>query len=118
MKGLLTAVILMMFACISCNSDKIPADIIQPDKMKKVIWDMVRAEQIVFNDTLFKTPSAKKNKTTELYQQVFSIYKIDRNSFYNSYKYYEEHPDLNRLLMDSVNQYSGRKRQELYNRAR
>ena len=118
MKCSLIALVLILIVLPSCNADKMPSDVIKLDEMKMIIWDMVRAEQIVLNDTLFKTPSEKQNKTIALYQQVFYIYHIDKNRFYNSYKFYEEHPNLNRELIDSINQFSSRKRRELYNKVK
>jgi len=51
---------------------------------------------------------------TQAFQQVFAIHHITREGFYKSYRYYEEHPDKNNILMDSLAAYAARKRQEMY----
>jgi hypothetical protein len=51
---------------------------------------------------------------TQAFQQVFDLYHITKEEFYKSYRYYEEHPDKNSILMDSLSAFAGRQRQELY----
>ncbi len=116
MRGLLTILIgLIIFS--ACNADrKIPDDIIPPDKMKLVVWDMLRAEQLAYTDTAIRRKPVFKDSVTRLYQQVFALYKIDKADFYKSYAYYEAHPDYNKLLLDSISAYAGRKRNDLYQR--
>ena len=52
--------------------------------------------------------------STQAFQQVFDLYHITKEEFYKSYRYYEEHPDKNNILMDSLSAYATRQRQELY----
>jgi hypothetical protein len=52
--------------------------------------------------------------TTQAFQQVFDFYHITKEEFYKSYRYYEEHPDKNSILMDSLSAYAGRQREQLY----
>jgi hypothetical protein len=51
-----------------------------------------------------------------MFQQVFAIHGITKDEFYKSYRYYEGHPDKNKILMDSVSAYATRQRLELYKR--
>ena len=128
-------------ACQSPN--KIPDDIIGIDKMKFILWDMIHAgklSQIQYENSIYKRrkdttrihkdslrfrkDTLKTNKdsfnlrlkTTDYFQQVFEIYHITKDEFYKSYRYYEEHPDKNKILMDSVSAYAARQRQDLYKR--
>lgn len=92
----------------ACTSDsKIPNDVIGIDKMKLVMWDMIRAGELVHNNFWKDSVTIK---TTQSFQQVFSIHSISKDEFYKSYKYYEEHPDKNKILMDSITAYANRKR--------
>jgi len=106
--------------CFSCTSNKIPSDILGIDKMKTIIWDMTRAGMLSreqYKKQLIKKDSASYFiKTKENYQQVFNIYGITKDEFYKSYKYYLDHPDKNKILMDSVSAYSNRQREDLYRR--
>jgi len=116
MRCTLIAILVCLFgACKSPN--KIPDDIIGIDKMKLIVWDMIRAGAL-YENKFSKYPDTLKIKTTEMFQQVFAIYGITKDKFYKSYRYYEEHPDKNKILMDSVSAYASRQRLELYKRMR
>jgi hypothetical protein len=116
MKWLFPIIIICLFA--ACKSpNKIPDDVIGINKMKLIVWDMMRAGALAENNYP-KINDTLKLKTTKLFQQVFAIYGISKDEFYKSYRYYEEHPDKNKILMDSVSAYANRQRQELYKRLR
>jgi Domain of unknown function (DUF4296) len=111
----LVILVCLFAACKSPN--KIPDDIMGIDKMKFIVWDMIQAG--AFSENKFsKSPDTLKIKTIELFQQVFAIHGISKEEFYKSYRYYEEHPDKNKILMDSVSAYATRQRLELYKRMR
>ena len=63
---------------------------------------------------LKKDTMSLKLLSTQAFQQVFDLYHITKEEFYKSYRYYEEHPDKNNILMDSLSAYANRQRQELY----
>lgn len=108
----------IFFLCFfaACSSpNKIPDDVIGIDKMKLIVWDITRAGKLA--EMQYSKDSVNRRlKTKELYQQVFNIYNVSKDDFYKSYKYYESHPDKNKILMDSLTAYAGRQRQELYKR--
>jgi len=98
-------------ACASQN--EIPKNVIGIDTMKTIIWDMAHADALA-QAQFKKDTGTVKAKTISLYQQVFRIHGIDKEIFYSSYRYYQEHPDKNKILMDSLTSYAGRKRSDLY----
>ena len=111
----LVLIICFLAACKSPN--KIPDDVIGINKMKLIVWDMMRAGSLA--DAQYgKDTHMLKIKTTELFRQVFAIHGISKDEFYKSYRYYEENPDKNKILMDSVTAYANRQRQELFKRMR
>lgn len=59
------------------------------------------------NDSLDKSQTGN----LKLYDQVFKAYGISKNQFYNSYQYYQSHPDLYKTLIDSVDALSKRQRE-------
>ncbi|MDB5192165.1 MAG: hypothetical protein JWQ96_1728 [Segetibacter sp.] len=95
---------------LSCSS-QIPKDIIPPDKMKVVLFDMIRADEFLNNYVFNDTSLNKKQETTLMYEQVFKIHKTNKEQFYKSYIYYQQNPDKNKALYDSVNSYATRKKQ-------
>jgi len=100
--GSLSAICLLFF--VSCRQrETIPNDILHPEKMEKVLWDMVRADQFVTDyiltrDTLLKADS----ESIRMYQQIFRIHNISREDFKKSYYFYQTHPDFLKPVVDSI----------------
>ncbi len=108
------SVFILLLAFASCSSDNnIPKNVIPVEKMKFIMWDMMRAGELAATQYT-KDSSNLKLKTTELFEQVFKIHSIDKNKFYSSYHFYEEHPNMNKILLDSLSAYATRQRLELY----
>lgn len=83
------------------------------DKMKLIVWDLTRAGKLA-EDKYKKDSVSLSQEKMQLFQQVFNVYHITKDEFYKSYRYYEEHPDKHKILLDSLNAYAGRERQKLY----
>lgn len=91
---------IVFLACHKKSGDK---EILPINKMKGVMWDMIRADEW-FTQTQFKDSLRKRTKENfELYEQVFKIHHTNKAQYYNSYKYYEAHPVVFKELIDSVN---------------
>jgi hypothetical protein len=83
---------------------KIPAGIIPPDKMEKVLWDMIRADQYVSAYILPKDSTKdEKTESIRLYQKIFDIHGITREDFRKSFIFYRSNPVLLRAVADSLN---------------
>lgn len=102
--------LLMAVACSSKN-DPLPID-----TMKAVIWDMSLADEFasfyVKVDTLRNVDSA----TNSLYFRVLRMHQVTEQQLRQSIDYYAKHPDKYKVLMDSVNAYGNRQRDETYKR--
>lgn len=111
MKGILclVAIALILAACGSAAEKPLPIPV-----MKNVMWDMMKA------DEWYTTISAKdsvgkfKNDNIRMYEKVFSIHGITKQTFYNSYKYYEAHPAQMKILIDSIDLFSVRERARMF----
>lgn len=111
----LITICLVAFACSSPN--KIPDDIIGIDSMKKIVWDMLRAGALSQN--LIKKDSVLfKKETLENYQKVLDMYGLTKDEFFKNYNYYLQHPDKNKILMDSLQTYSNNQRLEFFKKTR
>ena len=103
---------LLLFTCIvfacACTGSGVPNNIIPPDQMKLVLFDMVRADEFANNYIANDTSKNKQQETYVLYEQVFKIHKVDKARFYKSFSYYQQHPDKNKELYDSVNALAAR----------
>lgn len=111
-------VLSMMFCSVllACSSsEKKPADLLPKDKMEKVLWDMVLADR--FSNQFLLKDSLKvdvKTETFRLYEEVFAIHKINRDQFISSYKYYLNHPQVLKLMFDSISVRANRERKALF----
>ncbi len=100
-KNILFVFVLLLL--ISCgNKNEIPEGILKPEKMKLVLWDVIKAE--AYTAEVIKTDTSKKatEENLKLQQQVFSIHKITRDEFYNSYDYYKNNTAAFKIMLDSM----------------
>lgn len=106
---------IIIFLSAGCtNQYKVPKNIIAPEKMEKILWDMIVADR--YSGTFLIKDSTKnlKEETFKLYEQVFSIHKINRDQFVKSFKFYLDRPDISRAMLDSLATHANRRRDEMY----
>lgn len=103
MKIIVVYCLMGVFVLLGCNSSaekKIPMN-----TMKKVMWDLACADEL-YMETSAKDSTLKiKKDNFRLYEEVFAINKITKEEFYSGYKYYQEHPDEFKILIDSIQSY-------------
>ena len=108
--------VLLIGIFLSCNNSKsVPRGIIPPDKMEKVLWDMIQTDRFAIQ--FLSKDSAKinvKEETFKLYEEVFRNHQTNRDEFTKSFKYYMDHPELNQRLYDSMNVRGTRLREDMY----
>ncbi|MBG9374927.1 DUF4296 domain-containing protein [Panacibacter sp. DH6] len=111
MRKIFIVVAVIFAACSSPN--EIPDDVLGINEMKPIMWDMLRAGSLAQNLSGIDTVKIR-DISTNSYQQIFQLYGISKEQFYDSYQYYIEHPDKQKILLDSVVGYANRKRMELF----
>lgn len=86
----------------ACGGKDTPRGILAPDKMQAVMWDVVRAD--VFTTDFIKKDSTKRDtvENVKLQQQIFLIHGTDKQEYYRSLEYYKKHPDLMRVMLDTM----------------
>lgn len=88
---------------ISCSStDKAPSGVIQPEAMKNVLWDMMRAQFLANQISISDSLTSVVAETKALTQKVFKIHKITSEDFDKSYNWYIKHPEAMRVIFDSL----------------
>jgi hypothetical protein len=103
---------ILLFSC--SGKDKAPL-VIPKEKMEKVLWDIIQADQ--FSAQYLKKDSAKlnvKEETMKLYDEVFAVNHITREQFKTSYNFYMEHPEITRSMFDSLSVRANLMRNEIY----
>jgi len=98
MRWLIASVLLVIVSC----KQGVPGDIIRPQKMKQLQWDLMRADELV---EFYKAKDSNYNaeeKRREYYSQIFKSRQTDAASFNKSLNYYTLHPELLNRVIDSM----------------
>jgi len=101
MKSILR-VTLFTIILFSCGKKEKNADVLSQNKMRDVMWDMIRADQWVSDQLIKDSSKNKKEESIKLYEQVFHIHGITKDDFKKSLDYYSSRPDLFRPIIDSL----------------
>jgi len=105
---------MILFAACS-NRSSVPGDIIPMDSMTLIMKDIIIANE--YSLTSISKDSTKKDKilaNQQLLDGVFKIHHVTRESFENSYHFYESRPDMTKTIFDSLSAYVNRHKTELY----
>jgi hypothetical protein len=82
------------------------------EQMKILLWDLSRAEAFQ-TYYLNKDTTANKDKIADtLYGKIFALHKVSSQAFFNTLKEYKRDPLRFKILMDSVNAYGNRLREQ------
>ena len=114
MKRLPVIFMIILFAACS-NRSSIPGDVIPMDSMTLIMKDIIIANEYAMVN--IPKDSTKKDKilaNQQLLDGVFKIHHVTRESFQNSYQFYESRPDMNKTIFDSLSAYANRRKNELY----
>ena len=100
MKYLIGVFTIFIFSCSERNT--IPQDVLKPEIMQKVTWDMLQADELATQNKNADSTISLINESFRLYEQVFAVHKTTRDQYYKSYRYYQQHPSLYKSMMDGV----------------
>lgn len=92
--------LLFIFSCASRH--EIPPDILPRPKMQAILLDMLRADEFVLNFERKDTTRSVKDKSILLYEEIFRIHQTTKSQFEKSITFYSQHPDLFKIVLDSV----------------
>lgn len=100
-RGIIICIFLFIAGCKS--KERIPDNILPQEKMQAILWDMMRADQFLADYVLNKdTTLEKKTESIRFYQQIFDINKVSKAKFQQSFAFYQSHPALLKIIMDSI----------------
>ncbi len=91
--------LLLFFSCK--QKTKVPNTILPIDKMEKILLDMLRADEF-YNQKQTDSATIDSFSRTNLYKAVFTLHKTNKNEFNKSLNFYESHPDLLKIVFDSM----------------
>jgi len=97
---LLIILIISNFGCIRDN--KVPKDVIPQNQIRKIMWDLMRADAYVTDFIMKDSTCDKKVESIKLYEKIFSIHSTTRETFKKSLAFYQSRPDLLKVINDSL----------------
>jgi len=106
----LIGVLLVLASCGSKN--KVPAEIMQPAKMQKILWDVVRSQALAAEEARKDSTINEIAQTKVLVQKAFKIHDVTSDEYGKSYKWYTSHPDIMKVLLDSLSNQIQQENQE------
>ena len=92
--------IISNFACIRDN--KVPKDVIPQNQMRKIMWDLMRADAYVTDFIMKDSIRDKKAESAKLYEKIFEIHATTQETFKKSLAFYQSRPDLFKVVSDSL----------------
>lgn len=114
MRGLIFLLLAVLLFAACGSRDKVPVGIIPTRTMETIVWQLMQSDEYV--NTLLAKDSAKKSSTERMlrYQEIFELNKTSMAEFKKSYQFYMAHPDITKLMFDSIIARASRQRIELY----
>jgi hypothetical protein len=102
MRKLFTFIVIILLS-IGCG-DKRPGDVLPADKMKEVMWDMLKTSEFLDGYLLYRGDSTldKAATITAWYNKVYQLHNVSRAQFDKSYAWYQDRPKLMKEMLDSL----------------
>ena len=94
--------ILAIFFSACVAKDKVPQGIIPQNEMRKLMWDMIRADAFVSDFVMKDSTRNQKTESAILYEKIFSIHSTTEDVFKKSLIFYQSRPDLLKVITDSL----------------
>ena len=106
----LIGVLLVLASC--GNKNKVPAEVMQPAKMQKILWDVVRSQALAAEEARKDSTINEIAQTKVLVQKAFKIHDVTSDEYEKSYKWYTSHPNIMKVLLDSLSNQIQQENQE------
>ena len=94
--------ILTIFFSACVRNNKIPKGIIAQNEMRKLMWDLMRADAYIADFVMKDSSRDQKAESAVLYEQIFTIHSTTADVFKRSLAYYQSRPDLLKVITDSL----------------
>ena len=98
---------IILFFLLSCNGkNHIPDNIIKPREMEVIMWDMIKADNLAQQRVRYNATLDKNKEDISLLDTVFDIHKITKVDFDRSLTFYQNHPEMMKIILDSIRSFS------------
>lgn len=96
-----TLFILSVLLC-ACSGPSVPKGVLRPEKMEAVLYDVIQADEMVDFRRMSDSTYNRFQKRTALYDTVFQLHKMSRETFQRSLRFYQGRPDLLKEMLDNL----------------
>ena len=95
--------IILTVLAIGCIQDKkIPNDVLKQNEMRRIMWDLMRADAYVADFIMKDSTKDQKQESVVLYEKIFVIHSTTKEVFQKSLTFYQSRPDLFKAISDSL----------------
>ena len=100
----------LVLLCASCsNRNAVPDGVLSKKQMQAVLWDVMRADEMVNYYANSDSAYRKLDRNIDLYGQIFQIHGISKETFQKSIRFYQQRPDMLQPVIDSLKAQAERK---------
>lgn len=85
----------------SCSSD-IPKDILPPEKMGEVWYDITLADELTDFASINDSTYRQFSKRAGLYDTVLQLHKLSKEQYKKSERFYQGRPDLVKEILEDI----------------
>ncbi len=112
MKWVPFILVLLLGSC--AKKDKIPAGVLGPEKMERVMTDVLLAESFAEGYLVMDTTRTRDQIFSKELNKVLAIQKLSEGEFRRSWNFYKSRPDLFKVIVDSAYNSAQRNREYIY----
>ena len=94
--------ILALLFCACSGGPAVPKEVLAPAKMGAVLYDVIRADEMTDFLRMSDTTYQHFAKRTALYDTVFQLHSVSKETFQKSMRYYQGRPDLLKQIFDDL----------------
>lgn len=96
------AVVCILLLFTACNGNKIPKDVLPQNKMQIIMWDLMQADELAVYKKAQDSSFRLFDSTKAWYSIIYQNHKTSEDEFKKSMHFYEAHPDLLQVIIDSL----------------
>ena len=98
---LIVTIFILLQSC--SDKDKVPEGVLSRQKMREVMWDMIRAGEFLQSYVFPKDSTIDKVAESQKWNdKIYEFHKTDKATFEKSYAYYKEHPSFMKDMLDTL----------------
>lgn len=90
-----------LFVC-SCSGESVPKGVLPPEKMEAVLYDLIRADELVDFSIIQDSSYRNFSKRSSFYDSISHIHGLTKEALQKSWLYYQGRPDLLKKILESL----------------